>query len=94
MKRWMSIGVGSIALLLVVSVLLNLSLVGYQPNIFDLNPVDKVKIGNLPKDKPDRVTDINNKFVGTKDQAFFMCIFRKDADYWKGEIGIIERPNQ
>ena len=84
MRKWMKIGLGSLGILLILSIFLNLSLIGFLPSLFDSNLPQTDKPASTNINQQNKVPDNANKFVGTKDQAYFMCVFRKDADYWKG----------
>jgi len=84
MNGTVKIGFGILGLLLVLSVLLNLSQAGYLTEVFkssdaNLNMENGFQI--ITKNADDEKT---NAFEGSKLDSYFMCVFRKDTYYWEG----------
>lgn len=83
MNKWIKVLTGSVYILLVISVLINLSQAGYLPSIVKpaINP------DGLDTDTPaplNSTSDSGGDFSGDMNDSYFICVFRKDADYWKG----------
>lgn len=83
MSRWLKIATGSVYILLILSILLNLSQAGYLPSI---KKQENPFMGpNSSTPIPAESTSENGEnFVGSMNDSYFICVFRKDADYWKG----------
>lgn len=84
MNKWAKIGLSCLGILLVLSVMLNLSQVGFLPEILNKNINAPDKTTKDPSNPQNSVAENQSRFVGSKTDAYFMCVFRKDADYWKG----------
>lgn len=86
MEKWAKLTIGILCTFLVLLVFINLTLLGYLPNIVDFNvPIKQNSILNI-KNEIESENNKSTKFSGTMEDAYFMCTFRKDADYWKGVL--------
>lgn len=84
MNKWVKIGLGSLSILLVFSIFLNLSQAGFLPEILKSTVQEKTATEGTPAESTNNSAEIGKPFVGSKVDAYFICVFRKDADYWKG----------
>ena len=83
MSKWLKILTGSVYIMLVLSVLINLSQAGYLPSI--IKPSINSKGVNVDTPTPGKsVSEGGENFSGSMNDTYVICVFRKDADYWKG----------
>lgn len=84
MGKWVKFVLGGISILLILSVLLNMSQAGYLPSINKLaESEESVNIDEQTEHRNADI-DISGSFVGTKIDSYYMCVFRKNTAYWKG----------
>lgn len=83
MKPWMKVGIGLLAVGFLFSVFVNLSVIGVFPALpfIEKDTPDNGTTVGKPTTPP---SDLQHAFVGSKEEAYFMCVFRKDAFYWEG----------
>lgn len=84
MNKRFKILLGSLLVLLTLSVLLNMSQSGYLPSISSLASTEQSINTNEQAGQEEAASANKGSFVGSKMDSYFICVFRKDADYWEG----------
>lgn len=84
MNKWVKIIMVCLGIFLILSILLNLSLTGYLPSQYFPKAIDKEETSHISSQLQSNASENGRQFEGTKSDAYYMCVFRQNADYWKG----------